>query len=123
MSITLRRETTSVTLPDPSPGVRLGARRRQVAVRTQGGETRVFDRGVETWEAALTIESLTAAEKAALEAFVRDAAEGMLRTFTLVTESGAERTARLLSPDLEFHKLARDVYDVTLRLELSASAD
>ena len=120
MSITFQGGETTLTLPDPLPGYPARAVRRQVVGRTAGGSVYVYDKGVETFEVELPFESLTDAEKAALAAFFDDVAQGCLQTFTYTDSNGTARTARFLDPRLAFVKVAANVWDARLRLELNS---
>ena len=61
----------------------------------------------------------TSAEKNALAAFFKTAADGMRETWTYIDPSGAGFQARFAEPALVFVKFARNVWDVSLRLELA----
>jgi len=120
MSVQFTRNATTVTLPDPAPGKALSERKRQLLDHTQGGTVVVQDLGVETYEVQLTFEMLTQTQKDALQSFFHTVADGALNTWTYTDELGNSYTARFLSPVLAFEQAAKDMYDVTLRLELSA---
>ena len=120
MSITLTRDETTVTLPDPSPGYPMRALRRQVIGRTAGSTVYVYDKGVETYEAELPLELLNSAEKSDLVSFFEDTCQGCLQTFTYADSNGTQRTARFLESRLEFAKVAANVWDAWIRLELSS---
>ena len=120
MSITLQKGATTVALPDPLPGYPVRAIQRQAVGRTAGGTVYVYDKGVETYEVELPFESLSNSEKSDLASFFDNEAQGCLQTFTYTDSNGAERTARFLNPRLAFVKVAANVWDVRLRLELSS---
>ena len=120
MGVSLQRQTTTVTLPDPLPGYPVRAAHRQAVGRTAGGAVYVYDKGVKTFEVELHFESLSQSEKEALAAFFKDTAEGCLQTFTYSDSNGTARTARFLEPRLEFTKVAPSVWDVRFRLEINS---
>ena len=120
MSITLKSGETTVTLPDPLPGYPVRARQRQAVGRTAGGSVYVYDKGVDTFEVELPLESLTDAEKNALVSFFDTLAKGCLETFTYTDSNGTARTARFLEPELSFVKVTANVWDVRLGLELAS---
>jgi len=120
MSVTLTKDTTTVTLPNPSARCDLAERKRQTLRRTQGGSARVHDQGVTTWEAELLFESLTDSEKSDLRSFFHTAVNGMALTFTYTDEESNQYTARFLEPALEFTKVAYNLHDVTIKIELDS---
>ena len=83
-TITLTKDATSIDLPAPAPGKAPSIRTQQVLNRTQGGEARVHDLGANTYEQAILIETLTAAEKSNLASFFENVANGMMNTFTYI---------------------------------------
>ena len=120
MSITLASGEAAVTLPDPQPGYPARAVQRQAIGRTAGGSVYVYDKGVETFEVELPLESLTDEEKGALMNFFDTLAKGCLETFTYTDSNGSARTARFLEPGLSFVKVAANVWDVRLHMELAS---
>ena len=120
MSNTFTRDATTISLPDPSPGYPVRARRRQAVGRTAGGTVYVYDKGVKTYEAELPFESLTATEKSDLVGFFEDTCQGGLQTFTYTDSNGTQRAARFIEPQLAFVKVAANVWDVGIRLELGS---
>ena len=117
-TVTFTKGATSVTLPAPARLARTAVRRAQAKGRTAGGDAFAYDLGPARHEAELEFRSLTNAEKPALAAFFEDAARGMLETWTYTDPAGAARTARFAEPALVFVQFARNVWDVSLRLEL-----
>ena len=81
---------------------------------------RVHDLGVDTYELNVGWESLTSAEKTNLESFYHGTVDGMTQTWTYTDEGGTAYTARFIEPDLSFKKYGQNVFDIDLRLELSA---
>ncbi len=120
MSVTFTKNATSVTLPDPAGAPELSRRKHQTAQRTQGGAVRIHDQGISTCEAELLFESLTDTEKSDLQDFFHTTVNGMMQTFAYTDENSVEYTARFLDPDIHFTKVAYNVHDITLKLELSA---
>ena len=120
MSVTFTKNATSVTLPDPAGTPELSRLKRQTMQRTQGGVARIHDQGISTCEAELLFESLTDSEKSDVQGFFHTTVNGMMQTFTYTDEHSAEYTARFLEPDIHFTKVAYNVHDITLKLELSA---
>ena len=120
MSVTLTKDAATVTLPGPNPGATASETKRQVLGRSAGGTVYTYDKGVDTYEIALTFESLTNAEKAALQSFFHATVDGVTSTLTYTDSSGNAYTARFLEPALAFRKVADNVWDVAFRLELSS---
>jgi len=120
MSITLTLGETTVTLPDPLPGYPVRAIKRQTIGRTAGGTVYVYDKGVNTFEADVPFESLNDSEKAALATFFDETAAGGKNTFVYTDSNGAARTARFIESCLTFTKVAANVWDIRVRLELSS---
>ncbi len=117
-TVTFTKGATSVTVTAPARHARTAVRRAQGKGRTAGGETFAYDLGSESHEAALEFRSLTSAEKDSLAAFFKDAAGGMLETWTYTDPAGGERTARFAEPALVFVQFARNVWDCSMHLEL-----
>jgi len=123
LTVTFEKGEDSVTLPAPEPGGRLREVRHQGLGLTAGGVRYAYDKGVVRHEADLEFRSLTAAQKEALDGFFGSAAEGVCETFTYTDSGETEYTVRLLDGTLEFVKVAPSVWDVRLRLELSAMGE
>jgi hypothetical protein len=117
-TVTFTKGAASVTVTAPARLVRTAVRRAQGRGRTAGGEVFAYDLGSESYEAALEFRSLTSAQKDSLAAFFKDAAGGMLETWTYTDPAGGERTARFAEPALVFVQFARNVWDCSMRLEL-----
>lgn len=122
-TVTLTRDSTSVTLPAPARFARASLRCGQAAARTAGGEIFAYELGPESYAAELEFQSLTNAEKDSLASFFKDTARGMLETWTYTDPAGGEITARFADPALVFVQFARNVWDVSLRLEISSLLD
>lgn len=120
MSVTFTKGATAVTLPDPARTPAFTRLKRQHLSRTQGGSIRVHDQGVATCRAEIPFESLVDTEKAELHDFFHTTLNGMMEEFTYTDEGNSEYTARFLEPELEFRKIAHNVHDITLLVELSA---
>lgn len=120
-TVTFAKGGTTLTLPGPAMGgKRIVEKKRQTVGRTQGGNVRVHDQGVDTFEAEVSLESLTEAQKINLQDFFDNLTYGASYTFTYTDEAGTAFTARFLNPTLQFTVFAYNVYDVSLMLELSA---
>ena len=119
-TVTLVRGATTVTLPGPVPGAPVRQRKSQNVSRSAAGDVYVYDKGVDWYEADLSFESLSDSEKAALLSFFDTTVDGAVETFTYRDTNGVTYTARITEPDLEFSKVAGGVWDVALKLELSA---
>ena len=120
LTVKFEKGESSVTLPAPEPGSRIREVRHQGLGLTAGGVRYAYDKGVTRYEAELEFRSLSAAGKEALVEFFDSAACGVTETFTYTDSGGAGYTARLLESSLEAAKLAPEVWDVRLKLELSA---
>ena len=122
MSVTFQKDSASVVLPGPIPGAEVRETKRQVVGRSAGGTLYAYDKGVVAYEVSLAFESLTDDEKDDLVAFFHDEADGVCNTFTYTDSRGTSFTARFLRPDLSIEKVAQDVWDVALVLELNEMA-
>jgi hypothetical protein len=83
----------------------------------------VYELGSDVYEAELEFQSLTEDQKASLASFFKDDASGMQETFTYTDPAGSACQARFADPALVFVQFARDVWDVSLKLELSGLLD
>ena len=120
MSVTFVKGATTVTLHDPAQRVTLVHHKRQTISRTQGGNVRVHDLGVDTYGISLTFEAMTTTEKSNLQSFFNTDVDGAMNTFTYTDENSTAYTARFLDTDLQFTKVMYNMYDLMVRLELSA---
>ena len=120
LTVTFEKGQDSVTLPAPEPGTPMRAVRHQGVGLTAGGARYAYDKGVTRYEADLEFRSLTAAQKASFVGFFESSAEGSLETFTYTDSGGTEYTSRILDGSLELVKVSANVWDASLRLELSA---
>ena len=118
-TVTFVKDATTVTLPAPSPGSTMREVKHQALGLTAGGVRYAYDKGVDRYETDLEFQGLDASEKAALQSFFHTTVDGVVNTFTYTDSNGTGRTARFLDPTLEFRKLAVNVWDVTVRLEVS----
>ncbi len=119
MAITFVLGSTTVSLPDPSPDYPVRDVLRQAVGRTAGGTVFVYQKGVQTYEAELSLAALSDTQKGDLTDFFADEAEGCRNTFTYTDPNSNAFTARFLDPTLEFVKAGSNVWDVILHLELS----
>ena len=122
-TVILKKDSTSLTLPAPARMGRSILKKGQARGRTAGGETFVYDLGPDVFEAEVEFHSLTGEEKDALASFFKDTAGGMGGTWTYTDPAGGELQARFAGPALVFVKFARNVWDVSLRLELAELLD
>jgi len=118
MSVSFQRSATILALPGPVPGSIVRQTKRQAVGRTAGGALYTYDKGVSAWGATLTFESLSDEEKSDLVSFFHDVANGVMNSFTYTDSTGHEFTARFASPDITLRKVAQNVWDVTVELEL-----
>jgi len=121
--VTLSKGGSSVSLPAPARIAGAAASAGQAMGRTAGGEVYAYDLGTPRREAELEFRSLTSAEKEALAGFFEDDASGMQETWTYTHADGTVYTARFVQDSLTFVQFAHNVWDVTVRLELSALID
>jgi hypothetical protein len=109
---------TTVTLPAPAPGGQFSANRNKTVSRTAAGELVSYDHGVSFYEANLTFTHLSAANKSDLESLF--AAVGS-DSFTYTDVGSTAFTAYFLDTALAWRQQMRGLYDVTVRLQLSAA--
>ncbi len=122
-TVTLTKDSTTVTLPGPARFGRTSLGCGQARGRTAGGETYVYELGPEVYEAEIEFHSLTGAEKEGLASFFKDTALGMQESFTYTDSAGREFAARFIEPVLVFVQFARNVWDVSVRAELTTLLD
>jgi hypothetical protein len=122
VSVTFQYGQTSVTLPGPVPGSAVRQVKRQVAGRTASGQLYTYDKGVRAFHVTLAFESLSDSEKASLVSFFHDSANGVMNSFTYTDSTGASFTARFASPEIALRKVAQNVWDASIELELNAMA-
>lgn len=122
-TVTLKKDSTSVALPAPARVVRTSFDSGQAHGRTAGGETFVYELGTDRHEAELEFHSLTDAERDGLASFFKDATDGMSATWQYTDPAGGEFQARFAEPALVFVKFARNVWDVSIRLEIEGLLD
>ena len=118
-TVTLTKDGTSVTLPAPVRFGRTSVRKGQARGRTAGGETFVYELGPEVHEAELEFHSLTGAEKDSLASFFKETVLGMRESFTYTDPGGTGCEVRFAEPELVFVQYARDVWDCSMRMELT----
>lgn len=118
ITVTLASGATSITLPAPSGTIEAPARKRQAIGRTAGGTVYAYDKGVDTYEVTVNLQSLTNTEKTNLESFFDTTVNGAVNTWTYTDENGNDYTARFLEPQLSFEKIAGGIWDIDLRLEI-----
>jgi len=121
-TITFARGETTVTLPAPPGGYPVREVKRQAIGLTAGGTRYVYDKGIDTYEAEITLESLSDSEKASLDGFFHTTVDGSKQTFSYTDSAGDEYLARFLSPTLNYTKISKNCFDVVFHLELSAMA-
>jgi len=102
MSVRFAKGATTVDLQNPAVGNVLATRKTQVGARDAGGGRYTYDQGVETKLMQLSWLALRESEKAALQSFFEDDADGMKESFTYTDHEGTSWTAYFDEPDLEF---------------------
>ena len=117
---TLVSGAVTVTLPGPQPGAAMREVKHQGIGLTAGGTRYAYDKGVDRYEVDLEFQSLTTAQKSALQSFFHTTVDGVANTWTYTDTAATSFTARFLDPELDFTQVARGVWDVSMRLELSA---
>ncbi len=122
-TVTLSKGAASVTIPAPARFGTVSVGLGQAKGRTSGGELYVYDLGADRVEAELEFRSLSGAERDQLLAFFEDTALGMSEQWTYTDPAGAAFGARFTEAALEFVQVARNVWDVRLRLELTSAID
>jgi len=122
-TITFSKDATTVTLPAPRPGGQVREVKHQATGLTAGGTRYVYDKGVDRYEIDIVIESISASEKSDLDSFFHTTIDGVMNTFTYTDSAGNTFTARFLSPQLKYEKVARGIYDVSFTLEINSMAD
>jgi len=120
MSVTFAKGATTVTLPNPAQRIAMSHIKRQTISRTQGGNVRVHDLGVDTYELRLSFEMLTASEKADLQSFFDSDVDGAMETWTYTDENGNTYTARFLDAELAITKTMNDMYEAQVRIEVDS---
>ena len=121
-TITFVSGATTVTLPGPPGGYPEREVKFQAMGLTLGGKRYVYDKGVAKYEAEITLESLTAAQKTALDSFYHTTVNGSRETFTYTDTTGTAYAARFLNQTLDYTKVSKECFDITLQLELGAMA-
>lgn len=117
-TVTFISGVTTVTLPGPIPGSVIREVKHQASFILASGQRVVYDKGVDRYEIDLDFESLTQTELDNLQAFYHTTVDGVVSTFAYTDTNGAAHTARFLEPVLEIPKVAYNVYDVHVKLEL-----
>jgi hypothetical protein len=119
-TVSFTKGAASATLPAPARFPTSLVETGQARGRTAGGETYVYGLGGTRHEAELEFRSLTSAQKSALADFFENHALGMKETWTYTDPAGGAFQARFAEPRLSFVKVAHDVWDVKVKLELTA---
>ena len=118
MSVTFTKGGDSAALPSPIPGSLVLERKHQAIGRTADGTIYTYDKGVAIYEVQLAFESLTDTEKNELQNFFHTTVNGAVESFTYVDSANNNFTARMIDGTLRFRKVAANVWDVSLRLEI-----
>ncbi|MBW1779320.1 MAG: hypothetical protein JRL30_01145 [Deltaproteobacteria bacterium] len=108
-----------ITLPGPFPGSTMITKKRQALGETAGGVTYSYDKGVTKYEAVLRFDTLSDTQKNTLETFFNTTVTGVNTTWTYTDTGAVEYTARFLDPELPFEKQAKNLWSVSVRLELN----
>ena len=109
---------TTVTLPAPVPGSTIREIKHQASFLFASGDRVAYDKGVDRYEIDLEFESLSVTELDNLQGFFHTTVDGVVTTFTYTDTNGTAHTARFLDPTLDVIKVAYNVYDVAVKLEL-----
>lgn len=92
----------------------------QVIDRTAGGEVHVESLGVDIQRYRLVFKGATGSLYAEIITWFDTIADGAANTFTYYDETGSSQTVRLLTNPLVFRRIANDVYQGELLLEVAA---
>lgn len=123
MPVTLAAPEKTITLPSPVPGAEHIRRKRQAVGRSAGGDLYVYDKGEDARRIAIKFESLDDSARDALEEFFAENAQGRSNSFTYIDSEGVEFDARFADSELRFTKIARNVWDITLSLEIEDTTE
>ena len=123
MPVTFAAQQHSITLPSPVPGAGHSRQKRQAAGRSAGGSLYVYEKGDDRRLVELSFESLDDPSREALEDFFAEHAKGRMHSFTYTDSGGAQFAARFAESDLRFTKVARNVWDVALSLEIEETTE
>ena len=122
-TVSLSKGAVTVIIPAPARFGTVAVPLGQARGRTAGGDLYVYDLGTKRVEAELEFRSLTGLQRDALLDFFENTALGMSEQWTYTDPAGATLGARFLGPALEFVQVARNVWDVRIRLELTSAVD
>ncbi len=120
--VTFARSGTTITVNGPSPGTDQALQPMFVTERSANHTRWVYqttDTKMRVW--TLNLNSLTLAQKNALEDFYTNTAKGPTNTFTYTHTDGNSYTCRFVDPMLPpFTRAAPGTFDIQLRLETTA---
>lgn len=108
-----------ITLPGPFPGSTMTTKKSQALGLTAGGVTYAYDKGVTKYEAVLRFDTLSDTQKNSLETFFTTTVAGVTTTWTYTDTGAVQYTARFLDMVLPFEKASKNLWSVTVRLELN----
>ena len=122
-TITFTRDAVTVNLPAPVPGYVPEHEVVQAVGRTAAGEYYVYDKGVTSRAVKLTIE-LTASQKVELLAFIDNAIEGCVNTFTYTDHLGVSHSdCRLRNAAIAITKLRSNRFRAELEITTTDDVD
>jgi len=116
-TVTFVKDATSAKLME-TVGSAIREVKHQASLITASGQRIAYDKGVVRYEVDLDFESLTITELEELQAFYHTTTDGVVETWTYTDTNGVAHTARFLDPVQEVAKVAYNVYDVHVKLEL-----
>ena len=122
MSVTFSKDQSTVTLPNPTPGLEAGHVKHQAVGRAASGELYAYDKGVQGYTVDLTFAALTDEQKSDLMTFFHTVANGVMNAFTCTDPGGNPFTARFARPEIALRKVAQNIWEATLALELNEMA-
>jgi len=118
MSVTLVKDGSTLTLPNPAHRSGPKSIAHQAIGLTAGGVRYVYDKGVTVYQITLTFEMLTQAEYSNFMTFYNTTVSESLNTFTYTDSKSNTYTARFID-EPRITKRMSNVFDVTFTLETS----
>lgn len=118
MAVTFVLGGTTKTLRNPEIGNADVREKVQARGRTHDGILLVADKDLELRRFVLEFEELSATEKADLEGFFLDTAEGTLNQFNYTDHDTNIWTVQFLNPTLDFVEHWRGTFSVRVELEI-----
>ena len=106
MSVTLTYDATSVTIQNPDVQNVVAIEKAQCVRQSAAGDRYRYDRGVERMLMRLRWSQLRDSEKADLQSFFEDAADGVVNQFVYTDHRGESWDAYFASPAISFVEVA-----------------